>query len=75
MEKTDKDILTSIVVDNHEDEFRIKETGDDGGAHFSLYLPEYSDTKLLQELIKNSNIKKRVIIITTPVGYIGSILK
>jgi len=30
MNKSEKDILTDIVIENHEEEFRIKETGDDG---------------------------------------------
>ena len=34
MNKTEKDILTEIVVDNHEEEFRILETGDDGQVSF-----------------------------------------
>ena len=75
MPKTEKDILTEIVIDNHEEEFRIKETGDDGGSHFALYVPRGSDTKVIQEEIINKEIKKRVIIIETPPGYIGTILK
>ena len=75
MIKSEKDILTEIVVDNHEEEFRIKETGDDGGAHFSLYLPKGSDTIKIQKEIINKKIKKRVIIIECPNGYIGTILK
>tara|TARA_A100000164_G_C21760993_1_gene701574 strand:+ start:668 stop:895 length:228 start_codon:yes stop_codon:yes gene_type:complete len=75
MEKTEKDILTDIVIDNHEEEFRIKETGDDGGAHFAIYVPKGSDTVKIQEEIVNKKIKKRVIIIEAPHGYIGTILK
>ena len=75
MEKTEKDILTDIVIDNHEEEFRIKETGDDGGAHFAIYVPKGSDTDKIQEEIVNKKIKKRVIIIEAPHGYIGTILK
>ena len=75
MSKTEKDILTEIVVDNHEEEFRIKETGDDGGSHFALYVPVGSDTTNIQQEIVNKQIKKRVIIIETPEGYIGTILK
>ena len=75
MSMSEKDILTEIVVDNHEEEFRIKETGDDGGAHFALYVPRGSDTSRIQEEIVIKNIKKRVIIIETPPGYIGTILK
>lgn len=75
MSKSEKDILTEIVVDNHEEEFRIKETGDDGGAHFALYVPKGSDTTKIQKEIVNKKIKKRVIIIEAPHGYIGTILK
>ena len=75
IKKSEKDILTDIVVDNHEEEFRIKETGDDGGAHFALYIPKGSDTTQIQKQIIEKKIKKRVIIIETPHGYIGTILK
>lgn len=75
MTKSEKDILIEIVVDNHDEEFRILETGDDGGSHFALYLPEYSDIKKIKKLVEEKRFKKRVIIITTPTGYIGSILK
>ena len=51
MEKTDKDILTDIILDNHEEEFRIIEAGDDSGHHFSVYLPVNADTKLIQQLV------------------------
>ena len=74
MIKSEKDILTEIVIDNHEEEFRILETGDDGGAHFSLYVPRGSDTLAIEkEIIKK--IKKRVIIIETPLGYIGTVMR
>ena len=75
MSKSEKDILTEIVIDNHEEEFRIKETGDDGGSHFSLYVQKGSDTTKIQKQIIEKKIKKRVIIIETPHGYIGTILK
>lgn len=75
MIKSEKDILIEIVVDNHENEFRILENGDDAGSHFSLYLPSGSDTKTIQTKILEAKLKKRVIIIITPVGYIGSILR
>ena len=74
MEKTELEILTEIVVDNHEEEFRILDTGDDAGAHFALYLPIGSDTGKISKVVKGK-IKKTLIIITTPPGYIGSILK
>ena len=74
MSKTEKDILTELVVDHHEEEFRIIETGDDGGSHFSLYVPEGSETDEIAKLA-NEKIKKRLIIITTPPGYIGTILR
>ena len=74
MSKTEKDILTEIVVDHHEEEFRIIETGDDGGSHFALYVPEGSDTNMISKLAAEK-IKKRLIIITTPTGYIGTILR
>ena len=74
MSKTERDILTEIVVDNHEEEFSILETGDDGGSHFALYVPEGSETDEIARLAANQ-IKKRLIIITTPPGYIGTILR
>ena len=74
MQRTEKDILTEIVVDNHEEEFRILETGDDGGSHFALYVPQGSDTDIIAKLAAE-NIKKRLIIITAPPGYIGTILR
>ena len=74
MEKSEKDILTEIVVDNHEEEFRILETGDDGGSHFALYVPKGSKTDIISKLA-SEKIKKRLIIITTPQGYIGTILR
>jgi len=74
MQRTEKDILTEIVVDNHEEEFRILETGDDGGSHFALYVPQGSETDIIAKLAA-ANIKKRLIIITTPPGYIGTILR
>ena len=72
--KKEKDILTEIVVDHHEEEFRIIETGDDGGSHFALYVPEGSKTEIISKLAA-TQIKKRLIIITTPPGYIGTILR
>ena len=74
MIKSEKDILTEIVVDHHEEEFRILETGDDGGAHFSLYVPQGSETEIIAKLAAEK-INKRLIIITTPPGYIGTILR
>tara|TARA_Y100000592_G_C5427292_1_gene296464 strand:- start:820 stop:1164 length:345 start_codon:yes stop_codon:yes gene_type:complete len=74
MNKSEKDILTEIVVDNHEEEFRILETGDDGGSHFALYVPVGSETDIIARLAAEK-IKKRLIIITTPPGYIGTILR
>ena len=74
MNKSEKDILTDIVIDNHEEEFRIKETGDDGGSHFALYVPINSDTKNIEEEIIKK-IKKRVIIIETPPGYINTLMR
>ena len=74
MEKTELEILTEIVIDNHEEEFRILDTGDDAGSHFALYVPIGSDTsKILKE--SKDKIKKTLIIITTPPGYIGCILR
>ena len=74
MIKSEKDILTEIVVDNHEEEFRILETGDDGGSHFALYVPQGSKTNNIAKLAAEK-INKRLIIITTPPGYIGTILR
>ena len=74
LKKSEKDILTEIVVDNHEEEFRILETGDDGGAHFALYVPRGSETDKIANLA-SEKLKKRLIIITTPPGYIGTILR
>jgi len=74
IEKTELEILTEIVVDNHDEEFRILDTGDDAGAHFALYVPIGSDTSKILKAVKG-NIKKTLIIITTPPGYIGCILK
>ena len=74
MSRTEKDILTEIVVDHHEEEFRIIETGDDGGSHFALYVPKGSDTDVIAKMAANK-IKKRLIIIITPPGYIGTILR
>jgi len=74
MKASEKDILTSIVVDHHEEEFRIIETGDDGGSHFALYVPLGSETDIIAKLAAE-RIKKRLIIITTPPGYIGTILR
>ena len=74
LNKSEKDILTEIVVDNHEEEFRILETGDDGGSHFALYVPVGSDTEVISKLAADK-IKKRLIIITAPEGYIGTILR
>ena len=74
MNKSEKDILTEIVVDNHEEEFRILETGDDGGSHFALYVPQGSETNEIAK-IAAEKINKRLIIITTPPGYIGTILR
>jgi hypothetical protein len=68
------DILTEIVVDHHEEEFRIIESGDDGGPHFSLYVPIGSKTSVIAKLA-GKKIKKRLIIITTPPGYIGTIIR
>lgn len=75
MEKTEKDILAELVVDNHEEEFRILETGDHAGSHFALYIPKGSCTDIIQQEIINKKIEKRVIIIEVPDGYIGCILK
>jgi CRISPR/Cas system-associated protein Cas10 (large subunit of type III CRISPR-Cas system) len=72
--KTEKDILTDIVIEHHEEEFRILETGDDGGSHFALYVPIGSETDIIAKLAAEK-IKKRLIIITTPTGYIGTILR
>ena len=74
MNKSEKDILTEIVVDNHEEEFRILETGDDGGSHFALYVPRGSKTEIISKLAAE-RIQKRLIVITTPPGYIGTILR
>jgi len=74
MTKSEKDILTEIVVDNHEEEFRILETGDDGGAHFALYVPQGSNTEIIVKEAAEK-INKRLIVITTPPGYIGTILR
>lgn len=74
LNKSEKDILTEIVVDHHEEEFRILETGDDGGSHFALYVPQGSETDIISKLAAEK-IKKRLIIITTPPGYIGTILR
>ncbi len=74
MSKSEKDILTEIVIDHHEEEFRILETGDDGGSHFALYVPIGSNTDVIAKLAAEK-LKKRLIIITTPIGYIGTILR
>lgn len=74
MIKTEKEILTDIVVDNHDLEFKIKESGDDSGRHFELFVPVDSDTDLLQKLILEK-IKKRVVIIETPQGYIDCFMR
>ena len=74
MEKTELEILTEIVVDNHEEEFRILDTGDDAGAHFDLYVPIGSDTSVISKAAAGK-IKKTLIIITTPPGYIGTIMR
>ena len=66
--------MWNIVVDNHEEEFKIKESGDDSGSHFVLYVPINSDTFLIEKLIQKK-IKKRVIIIETPPGYINCFLR
>ena len=74
MEKTDKDILTDIILENHEEEFRILEKGDDSGHHFSVYLPVGSKSQLIQKIVLEK-VKTRTVIITTPKGYIGTILR
>lgn len=74
MSKEEKDILTEIVVDNHDEEFRVIDTADDAGSHFALYLPVNSDTSVIRKEI-TKKIKKRVIIIETPEGYIGTIMR
>ena len=74
MNMSEKDVLTEIVVDHHEEEFRILETGDDGGSHFALYVPVGSKTELIAKEAAEK-IKKRLIIMTTPPGYIGTILR
>ena len=74
MEESEKDILAKIVINNHDEEFWIIETGDDAGAHFALYVPQGSETDMISKLAKEK-ISKRIIIITTPPGYIGSILR
>lgn len=74
MEKTELEILTEIVVDNHEEEFRILDTGDDAGAHFALYVPIGSDTSVISKAAAGK-IKKTLIIITTPPGYIGTVMR
>ena len=75
MSKTEKDILTDIVINNHEEEFRIIETGDDAGSHFAVYIPRGSNAKKIRTEILEKKIKKTVIIIETPPGYIGSIMR
>lgn len=72
--KSAKDLLTDIVIDNHEEEFRIKETGDDSGSHLALYVPVNTDTSIIEEEIFKK-IKRRVIIIETPPGYINTFMK
>tara|TARA_R110001583_G_scaffold188626_1_gene350933 strand:+ start:144 stop:488 length:345 start_codon:yes stop_codon:yes gene_type:complete len=74
MSKSAKDLLTDIVIDNHEEEFRIKETGDDSGSHLALYVPVNTDTSVIEEEIFKK-IKKRVIIIETPEGYINTLMR
>ena len=74
MNKSEKDMLTDIIIDNHEEEFSIKEAGDDSGSHFAIYLPVHTDTVIIEKLI-NEKIKKRVIIIETPPGYINEFFR
>ena len=75
MSKTEKDILTDIIIDNHEEEFRIIEAGDDAGSHFAVYVPAGANSKSIRKEITNKKIKKTVIIIETPPGYIGCIMR
>jgi hypothetical protein len=74
MEKTELEILTEIVVDNHEEEFRILDTGDDAGSHFALYVPVGSETTIIAKEA-DAKIKKSLIIIITPPGYIGTVMR
>ena len=74
MSDSEKDILTEIVIENHDEEFKIRESGDDSGRHFELFLPINSNSDLLQKLIIDK-IKKRVVIIETPPGYIKEFLR
>lgn len=73
--KTEKEILTDIIIDNHEEEFRIIESGDDAGSHFAVYIPSGSNAKTIQKEIIKNKIKKTVIIIETPEGYIDAIMR
>ena len=74
MTTSEKDLLTEIVLENHDEEFKIRESGDDSGSHYELFLPVNSNSDLLQSLIIEK-IKKRVVIIETPVGYIKEFLR
>ena len=63
-----------IIEKPSDEEFRILDTGDDAGSHFAIYVPIGSDTDKILKATKGK-IEKTLIIITTPPGYIGCILR
>ena len=77
MNTLDKDIsiISRAIIDNVDCEFYVKKESDDSSTHYSIYLPEGTDTDWAAELMNSKKISKIIIIIFTPVGYIDCFLR
>ena len=67
--------LVSLVVDTVETEFHIAWQHDDAGNYWNVYVPEDHGVEGLRQKIPASLEGKRVILTTTPPGYIGVFFK
>jgi len=77
--KEKQEILARIVVEHTETAFHISSDNDDGGHHFTVYLPDEPrdefDIKLFRDTATRELGRKRVLMCFVPQDYIENFLK
>tara|TARA_R110001599_G_scaffold350924_1_gene581780 strand:- start:95 stop:340 length:246 start_codon:yes stop_codon:yes gene_type:complete len=74
--KKELENIINIVVDSVETEFHVDIKSDCGGAHFCIYLPGETNTKVLRSKLDSIILSKRYIIVFVPPGeYIDLFLR
>jgi len=66
-----EDIVHELCITENDKDYFAKWESDDQGPHMSVYIEGKIENAFLKKL-HNLSKKHRVVVISTPIGYIGS---